>query len=306
MLHSMPIGRYSERNALRKASLTVLVLLATLPAASRLSAQILHADGPRPSFEVATIKPASPHETQSAMGFSDGGRGFHTTNASVRDLIQEAWNVKSTDEIENVPGWATGQKFDIEARMSDGEAASLAKLPFGERVNQVRLMLQTLLEERCELKLHSSFRENSFFLLLPAKGGPKLESAQMTAADPATKAAAHPAVGPRIQWKGPGVVEAAGVSMPMLTEFLSRQPELGFDGGFTLGDLVVDKTGLTGSFDWTLTWQPESDPDGDTTGNANRPTFFTALREQLGLELKRTKGQVEVLVIDHVSRPSPD
>jgi uncharacterized protein (TIGR03435 family) len=92
----------------------------------------------------------------------------------------------------------------------------------------------------------------------------------------------------------------------MLTEFLSRQPELGFGGGFTLGDLIVDKTGLSGAYDWTLTWQSETDPNHDDDGNANGPAFFTALREQLGLELKKTKGQIEVLVIDHITRPSAD
>jgi uncharacterized protein (TIGR03435 family) len=111
-------------------------------------------------------------------------------------------------------------------------------------------------------------------------------------------------VGPRVQWKGPGRVEATDASMPVLTEFLARQPELGFDGGFTLGNLIVDKTGLSGAYDWTLTWQPEDGLNQNDTGNSDRPSFFTALREQLGLKLERTKGQVEVLVIDHITRPS--
>ena len=286
----------------RTILLTALSVIAVLFIAPRVPAQILHASGPRPSFEVATIKPASPDETRSGMGFSDGGRGFHTSNATLRDLIQEAWNVKSTDQILEAPGWASGQKFDIEARMSDAQATSLANLPFSERVRQVRLMLQMLLENRCELKLHSSTRNSTFFTLLPAKGGPRLKPTQIVPADPATKTPAHPAVGPRVQSKGPGRVEATGASMLMLTEFISRQPELGSNGGFMLGELVLDKTGLSGAYDWTLTWQPESDPNPDVSG----PSFFTALREQLGLELKKTKGPVEVLVIDHITPPSAD
>lgn len=292
----------SQRAAL---SVPMALFLATLFSA-HLPAQILHATGPRPSFEVATIKPASPDEAQSSMGFSDGGRGFHTSNATVRDLIQEAWNVKSTDQIEDVPTWATGQKFDIEARMTEAEAASLASLPLGDRITQVRLMLQSLLEERCGLKLHSSTRESTFFELLPAKGGAKLKPTQMVAADPTTNTPAHPADAARIQRKGPGQVQATDVSMPMLTDFLGRLTELGSAGGFTIGELIVDKTGLSGVYDWTLNWQPESDPTRDPSGNANGPSLFTALREQLGLELKKTKGQVEVLVIDHITRPSPD
>ncbi len=90
----------------------------------------------------------------------------------------------------------------------------------------------------------------------------------------------------------------------MLAEMLSQQPELGSEGGFTLGELVVDKTGLTGAYDWRLTWTPDAPGQAGTATNADAPSLFTALQEQLGLKLERSKTTVEVLVIDHVERPS--
>jgi uncharacterized protein (TIGR03435 family) len=289
-----------------KLSLTAM-LLASVLSSTELSAQVLHASGSRPSFEVATIKPSKPDETRFAMGFSAGGRGVALTNATVRDLIQEAYNVKSANQIQGASGWMSTERFDIEARMEDPEVALLATLPMEVKILQVRLMTQSLLEERCGLKLSESTRESSFFLLLPVQGGPELKPTQMVPADPDGGRPAHPASEPRIQWKGPGKVEATGVSMGTLADFISRQPELGAEGGFTVGDLVVDKTGLTGMYDWTLTWEPEvEDQARDAPGNAAGPSLFTALQEQLGLRLQKTKGQVEVLVIDHITRPSPD
>jgi len=291
---------------LRRFSLTVVVL-PTVFVSAGVSGQILHATGERPSFEVATIKSSKPDETRFAMGFSAGGRGVTLTNATVRDLIQEAYNVKSTNQIQGASGWMTTERFDIEARMDGPEVALLATLPIEEKIRQVRLMTQSLLEERCGLKLSESSKETSFFLLLPARGGPKLKPTQMVPADPKGNIPAHPASDPTVQWKGPGKVEATGVSMGTLTEFISRQPELGADGMFSVGDLVIDKTGLTGMYDWTLTWDPVTqDQARDATGNTGGPSFFTALQEQLGLRLQRTKGEVEVLVIDQVTRPTAD
>lgn len=268
-----------------------------------LHSQILHSSE-RASFEVAIIKPSSAGETQFSMGFTDGGRGFQATNATVRDMIQEAWNVKSANQIQGVSGWVSTERFDIEARMTDAKAQSLAALPLGDRISQVRLMRQSLLEERCGLKMHSSTRESTFFELLPAKGGPKLKPTRMIPADAAMGAQAHPAAGPRIQRRGPGQVEATDVSMSMLTDFLGRLTELGSNGGFSVGELIVDKTGLSGVYDWTLNWMPQSTAGSDASLNAAGPSLYTALEEQLGLQLKKTKGPVEVLVIDHVERPS--
>lgn len=271
----------------------------------KMPGQILHASGPRPSFQVTTIKPSAFNETRSGMGFTAGGRGFNATNATVRDLIQEAYNVKSANQILGASGWMTTEKFDIEARMDDPTAGQLATLPLEKKIEQTRLMLQSLLEERFALKLSETSKETSLFTLVAVKGGAKLQPTAMAPAGSDGTNSPHPAVGPRLMRKGPGRVEATGVGMPMLTDFLSRQRELGATGGFTVGDLVVDKTGLTGMYDWSLSWSPDDGSSGDRPAeNADAPSLFTALQEQLGLRLERGKAEVEVLVIDHVERPT--
>ncbi|HXE09725.1 MAG TPA: TIGR03435 family protein [Acidobacteriaceae bacterium] len=269
-----------------------------------LRAQILHATGPRPSFEVVTIKPSDPGEAQFSMGFTAGGRGFQATNATVLDMVQEAWNVKSTSEIEGASGWMTKARFDIAARMTDAEAAALAAIPLEERITQARFLLQSLLQDRCGLKLHSSVRVSTYFELMQAKGGEKMKPTEMAPADPATGAKAHPLNAPRIQRRGRGQVEAKAASISTLTDFLARLAELGSTGGFSVGELIVDKTGLSGAYDWTLNWTPQNDASADTSAAGAGPSLYTALQEQLGLQLKKTKGQVEVLIIDHVERPT--
>jgi uncharacterized protein (TIGR03435 family) len=269
---------------------TVVAILGVL-LCGQAAGQILHAKGSRPSFQVATIKRSSSTETRSAMGFSAGGRGFTTTNATLRDLIQEAYNVKAANQIAGAAGWMTAEKFDLEARMDDDEVASVAKLPIDARVDQVRLMLQSLLAERFALKLSESSRVSSYFVLVMAKGGPMLKPTADTAGSGTGQ----------VRWRGPGKIEATAVTMPMLADTLGRMRELGAEGGFTMGELIVDKTGLTGRYDWTLTWAPDVGAD---TAAAGGPDLFTAIQEQLGLKLEKAKAQVEVLVIEHAERPS--
>lgn len=256
-----------------------------------------------PSFQVATIKASSKEDSRAAMGFTAGGRGFYTINATARDLVQEAYGLKSTDQIQGASGWMTTEHFDVEARMEDGQADRLKAMPMGEKIEQVRLMVQSLLRERFELKVHESTRESTFFELETMKGGAKLKSTAMAPADPDGVKVPHPAVGPIVHWNGPGKLQATGVGLGVLTEQLSRMPELGFQGGFTMGILVVDKTELTGMYDWTLNWSPEN-ASGERTENADAPPLFTALQEQLGLKLVKAKGPVELVVIDHLDRPS--
>ena len=219
-------------------------------------------------------------------------------------LIQEGYNVKSTSQILGATGWMTTEKFDVEARLEDAEFTHLAALPMDGKIDQIRLMVQSLLAERFGLKLESSTRQSSFFTLVEAKGGSKLKPSAMAPADPNGIHVPHPVNGPSLARKGPGKLEAAGVGMPLLTDTISRMPELGSDGGFTIGDLVVDKTGLTGSYDWSLNWSPINGNGGDVDLNAGAPSLFTALQEQLGLKLQRAKGPVEVLVVQQVQRPS--
>ena len=265
--------------------------------------QALRSKATLPSFQVATIKASSKDETRAAMGFSAGGRGFYTINATARDLIQEAYNLKSTDQIQGASGWMTTEHFDLDARMEDVQADRMKGMPMGEKIEQVRLMVQSLLRDRFGLQVHESTRESTFFELEVVKGGAKLKPTAIAPADPDGVNAPHPAVGPEVRWNGPGKLQAKGAGLGVLTEQLSRMPELGFQGGFTMGILVVDKTELTGMYDWNLNWSPDNG-NGGRTENADAPPLFTALQEQMGLKLVKAKGPVELVVIDHLDRPS--
>ena len=89
----------------------------------------------------------------------------------------------------------------------------------------------------------------------------------------------------------------------MLAEVLGRQDEVGnLPGG--RGRIVVDKTGLSGLYDWTLHWTPWQDLSSGELSDSKGPSLFTALQEQLGLKLEPAKGKVEVVVIDHIDSPS--
>jgi uncharacterized protein (TIGR03435 family) len=116
---------------------------------------------------------------------------------------------------------------------------------------------------------------------------------------------AHPAetVKPGFLETGVGRAAAAGSTMSMLAEVLERQDEVGNppDGR---GRKVVDKTNLSGLYDWTLHWTPWQDLSSGELSDSKGPSLFTALQEQLGLKLEPAKGKVEVVVIDHIELPS--
>jgi uncharacterized protein (TIGR03435 family) len=136
-------------------------------------------------------------------------------------------------------------------------------------------MVQTLLADRFQLKFHRETRELPIYALVVAKNGAKLHAVS----------AAGLGVG-----MGKGRFNGRGADMPTLASVLSNE----------LGRLVFDRTGLSGFYDFTLTFEPDDTRAADTAG----PSLFTALQEQLGLRLEPQKGPVETLVIDHAEKPS--
>ena len=139
--------------------------------------------------------------------------------------------------------------------------------------SEMMLMLQTLLAERCKLASHRETRAVGAYALVAAKGGPKPEKAQD---------------GESSTNNSRGFIDARVITMPRFAEVLSRQ----------LDYPVVDQTGLQGSFNVKLEWSP-----GPVAATDSKPSIFTAI-QQLGLRLQARKLPVEVLVIDHVERPT--
>jgi uncharacterized protein (TIGR03435 family) len=265
-------------------------------------AQLLHASGERPSFAVASIRPSSPDEV--GHGGSGVGR-FAESAKTVKELIMYAYGMGYDGELVGGPRWVSTDKFAVEAKADDVEA--LSKLSRGERDEQMRLMMQSLLAERFKLVVRFETKELPVYELVVAKGG--LKCAQ-DASPPAIADMSRPRFRwsnapapppPPPGWVAPSAEEARKMAQSLhlrtkgwpfwlVVTTLSHQPELD-------GRTVVDKTGLEGSFDCDMTWsQVGSDGPG--------PSFFTAVQEQLGLKMEPAKGDVEVLVIDSVERPS--
>jgi bla regulator protein BlaR1 len=241
----------------------------------------LPAQAPR-AFEVASIKPTNASDNRVAFTMQPGGR-FNATNVTVKMLLQNAYGVRDF-QISGGPGWIGSERFDITAKL-DGDVTG--PLPPGA----LRPALQGLFEDRFQLKFHRETREMPVYALMLAKNGPKLQ-----------KAAGEKTPGPMLRM-GRGQLTAKNADMRMIAEQLAQQ----------LGRSVVDKTGLSGEFDFELNWTPEAGsggPFGPEPGAApppvdsSGPSIFTALQEQLGLRLESQRGPVEILVIDRLERPS--
>jgi uncharacterized protein (TIGR03435 family) len=272
------------RHKLRARAVLIIFSLATAPLA--ISAQQTSTGGA--AFEVATIKPAVDSK-YSNINFN--GQHFSAKNMPLRAVLQVAYDLNFESQIVNAPGWVESVRFDIDAKEDEATARKQAALPRDLAVEAYRPLIQALLADRFSLKVHHESREFPVLALVAAKGGAKLTpSNDAAAAEPDN---AKPASSQ--SWQGlhnkNGAIEGRSVTLGMLASALGWRPE-------AAGRMVVDQTGLTGKYDFTLTWAPEGMP------NADGPSLFTALQEQLGLKLEPTKAPVDILVIDHVEMPS--
>jgi uncharacterized protein (TIGR03435 family) len=196
------------------------------------------------------------------------------------------------DRIFGLPDWAQRQPYYIEAKVDPSDVPQFAKLT----VDQKKAMVLALLEDRFGLKFHHETREGQLYALVIAKGGPKLKKSSPAELD---KDGATPPM--KVSGSKLGLhVEQNGASMASFVDLLSK----------TLHSAVIDKTGLADHYDFTLDYLPESTGLGpmalDQPPETASPSIFTAVQEQLGLKLESGKGPEDVIVIDHIERPSPN
>jgi uncharacterized protein (TIGR03435 family) len=235
-------------------------------------------------FAVATIKPANPENRGSSMLVGqNGGNLFTTTNSTVTSLLTMAYGLHAS-QIANAPSWLESERFDIMAKPDD---------PGIPNITQLKVMVQKLLADRFGLSFHTEKRELTAYVITVGKNGPKITKNE--------SGGNLPGFGGR----GPG---AFGVRNSTMAEFA------GFLQQNILERPVVDKTGLTGKFDFTLEFRPSGQLSAAPGGAPaqlppeveGRADFFTAIQEQLGLKVENTKTPVEVYVIDKVQKPSYD
>jgi uncharacterized protein (TIGR03435 family) len=234
-----------------------------------------------PSFEVATIKPSKPDAQ--GFGIIVRGRRIETMNTSLSDLIKFAYRVHAKQLI-GVPDWAGSEKWDITGQPdAEGQPSDA----------QWRSMIAKMLAERYRLAFHHDKRELSVYVLSVAKDGPKL-----------TKSEGDPNGLPGLGFQGLGKLVVRNANMGDFTSMILQ--------AVVLDRPVLDQTGLTGRFDFTLNWTPDDSQFGGMgakipppTDAANAPpALYTAIQEQIGLKLEATKAPADVLVIDKVEKPS--
>jgi bla regulator protein BlaR1 len=255
---------------------------------------------PDPRIEVSTVKPAAPDKPGPRFGAPFSG-GLSAEGTTLRLLVQLAYGVQHF-QIIDAPQWMNEERFDIIAKVEGVTGV----LPHGTMAPAVR----ALLADRFQLKVHRETREGPVYALVAENSGHKLQSVEGMRPFGVT-----------------GRYITGTMSMPFLANWLAWRVERP----------VLDKTGLSGTYDIQLAWTP--DPDAprlpaptppppppppappSQSGSAeptrlphrtpppldpNGPSIFTAIREQLGLRLDAQRGPIEVIVIDKVERPTPN
>ena len=254
-------------------------------------------------FEVASVKPSVADARARRIIRVMPGGGLIAENFSLQLLIQNAFRLQAF-QISGGPGWMQSDGFNIDAKGA-GQATQA----------QVYRMLRSLLEDRFQLKTHWETKELPVYTLSVAKNGPKLpkpkEGSCLDANPNAPSAPPTPGRPPAIPCGAPMVmleqwirIQGGKVSIADLSKTLSM----------VMGRTVIDKTGFADAFDLVLNFTPDEavaglpraprpDP-GSATDPSAPPSIFAALQEQLGLRLDSTKGPVEILVVDHVEKPT--
>jgi uncharacterized protein (TIGR03435 family) len=268
-------------------------------------------------FDVATIKPSQDTSLGGAAGFTEDS--YRARNMTIRFVIRAAYDLWAGREemVLGGPKWLDTDGYYITAKMDPAVADKLKKLTPDQRTLLQNQMLRALLADRFKLSIHREPKELPVYAMTIAKTGLKLHEAKpgddyADATFPnADKFDGRPQAGAIFRVGGGGptgntmTIYGFGVSMPALAKEL----------GVMAGQTVQDKTGLAGNYDFALKWwtspmrppsegAPDGQPASAASDPAGGPSLFSAIQQQLGLKLDSGKGAVQVVVIDHIDRPS--
>ena len=271
------------------------------------------------AFEVASIKPNNSGDGRVMMQ-SQPGR-MMMTNVTLRMLIRQAYQLQDF-QISGGPGWLASDHFDLNAKMPEGFQPQPVPPAPGSGPGPIQLMIRALLAERFKLAVHNETKDSPIYALIVARSdgklGPQLKKSETDCGAMVVGGRGRgpmPPPGPpqpgdqipcgmRI---GPGNLVMGGSPLSQFANSL----------GMFAGRVVLDRTGLTGSYDVNLTWTPDQvaqrppGADGPPQINGvavdpNGPSLFTAVQEQLGLKLDSQRGPVEMLIIDRAEKPVED
>jgi uncharacterized protein (TIGR03435 family) len=249
-------------------------------------------------FEVVSVRPS---KTFGGHGFTEDGfdATFYTSQ-----YIGMAYGLINGQKVLGLPGWCNTELYEVKAKVAEADIAEWKNPAPGSTVDQDAL--QGLLEDRFKLKAHFETRDAPAYALVVAKNGPKFKAATPGETYPnglhtGSGKTVYGEVGQKTYPDGLLIGQAAPISRLVLYMNQALNPELGRQ--------VVDKTGLTGQYDFSMPmytkWRTifsgrsDSSQDDDST-----PSIFTVIQDSLGLKLEPTTAPVEFLVIDHIERPS--
>jgi uncharacterized protein (TIGR03435 family) len=279
--------------------------------------------GGKRAFDIASVKPNRSSDSAASNfplgpgdAFVPNGGLFAASNQPLVVYLTFAYKLRESDLL-GLPAWANNERFDVEAR-TEGKPSK----------DQMRLMMQSLLAGRFKLATHTATKQGPVFALILSKSGrtgPQLQrnakpcsptnapQAPVALRTPTPSAPSSTSglqlppfpcgnIGP-LPASAPdrGRLGGRGVTLERIAAFL-KNPYTGLDRP------VLDRTGLTGTFDFSLEWSLAPDPTQPPNSQSedNGPTLLEALQDQLGLKLKSRTGPVEILVIDHIEEPSPN
>ena len=233
------------------------------------------------AFEVATIKPTDPDDRGGRFITMQGAHRFVVKNYTLKRLVGAAYNL-TPRAISGGPAWVDSDTYDV-----------LAATPGEVRPNleEQMSMLRKLLADRFGLSFHQEEKELAIYSLTVAKSGSKLKKSVSPPDDP-------PVLVNRV-FPDRISLPARNATIAQFASMMQRA---------VLDRPVIDKTGLSGKYDFDLEWTPDETQFGGqgppAAAESTKPDLFAALQRQLGLKLEATKGMVAVLVIDHAERPS--
>ena len=249
---------------------------------------------PATRFSVVSIKENRSDNQKMSYSMPRDGDSISYTNYPLFNVIIYSNDFHRSDLVFGLPEWTRNTRYDIVAKVAPDDVATYRTLSAKQRL----AMFQQVLADRFKLQFHRETRELPALEMTIAKGGPKLKEPNPSAPlDLAKK------YGQSILRVGSGHIEAEGTTMADLAMFLSA---------INQDRQVVDETGLTGKYDFSIKYSEETgfgslQPESQAApADVSDPSLPTALREQLGLQLKAGKAPLDCFVVDHIERPTLD
>jgi uncharacterized protein (TIGR03435 family) len=254
---------------------------------------------PSMTFDVSSVRESKPDLVAGfSVSFVNPAHSsvVRLSNNDVPNLLAMAYGIDRA-QIVGLPDWTRGPVFNVEAKSDQSVDEQLAKLSDGQARLEKEHMMQMLLADRFKLKTHWEAREGSIYELVVAKNGPKLHTGGSLPPSPEEVNSWGDRKIPSIYQRGSSMsgFDLIGhrCSIESLARILTGQ----------MGAPVVDKTGLTGTYDFDLKYLGPTEHYASDDPAVPRP-LTEALPDQLGLKLQSAKGEKQFLVIDHIERPS--